>query len=73
MTQSSAIIPSLSVIAVFLNKYCILIYNYDMIVTYYTIFICCQKIKGNRIISNEMFELAVGNNDNKAACDADER
>ena len=71
MTRSSAIIPSLSVIAVFLNKYCILKYNYDMIVTYYTTFTCCQKIKGNRIISNEMFELAVGNNDSKAACDAD--
>ena len=72
MTQSSAIIPSLSVIAVFLNKYWILKYNYDMIVTYYTTFTCCQKIKGNMKILREMFELAVGNDNNKVACDVDE-
>ena len=44
-----------------------------MIVTYYTTFTCCQKIKGNRIILREMFELAVGNDNNKVACDVDER
>jgi hypothetical protein len=44
-----------------------------MIVSQYITSTCCQKSEGNRILSREILEYAVGNNDNNAACDADGR